>query len=207
MKISRAKRQINYVGDSRDQECLVMPCGWENTAYNRLVHWLAVNVVLAEHNWCGHVAWGRARLVPPHAGHAVTVPESMLRDQRVLRCGNRVVTVRERIRYFLLMRYINLRLLLTRAQTNRFVTSWPSWQRTEHRWCKWKKHVCASRDMWSRIDNSASIRTPRDWFDNALAHSDVQFVLLHICCCRTCFSQLRYILHFIVVFTYLSGYS
>ena len=64
MKISRAKRQINYVGDSRDQECLVMPCGWENTAYNRLVHWLAANVVLAEHNWCGHVAWGRARLVP-----------------------------------------------------------------------------------------------------------------------------------------------
>ena len=76
MKISRAKRQINYVGDSRDQECLVMPCGWENTAYNRLVHWLAVNVVLAEHNWCGHVAWGRARLVLPHTGHTVTVLES-----------------------------------------------------------------------------------------------------------------------------------
>jgi len=74
----------------------VMPCGQENTAYIRFVHWLAANVVLAEHNWCGHMAWGRARLVPPHAGHAVTVPESMLGDQRVLRYSNRVVTVRER---------------------------------------------------------------------------------------------------------------
>jgi len=74
----------------------VMPCGRENTAYTRFVHWLAANVVLAEHNWCGHVAWGRARLVQQHAGHAVTVPESKLRDQRVLRCSNRVVTVRER---------------------------------------------------------------------------------------------------------------
>jgi len=53
-------------------------------------------VVLAEHNWCGHVAWGRAGRVPPHTGHAVTVPKSMLRDQQVLRCSNRGVTVRER---------------------------------------------------------------------------------------------------------------
>ena len=54
----------------------VMPCGWENTTYTPLIHWLAVNVVLAEHNWCGHVAWGRARLVLPHTGHTVTVLES-----------------------------------------------------------------------------------------------------------------------------------
>jgi len=74
----------------------VMPCRRENIAYIQFVHWLAANVVLAEHNWCGHVAWGRARLVPPHAGHAVTVPESMLRDQRLLRYRNRGVTVRER---------------------------------------------------------------------------------------------------------------
>jgi len=60
----------------------VMPCGRENTAYTRLVHQLlAANVVLAEQNWCGHVASCRAWLVLPHAEHAVTVQESMLGDQ------------------------------------------------------------------------------------------------------------------------------
>ena len=55
----------------------------EKTAYTRLVHWLAANVVLAEHNSrCVHVAWGRGRLVLP-VPHAVTLPESMLRDQRL----------------------------------------------------------------------------------------------------------------------------
>jgi len=44
----------------------VMPCGRENTNYTQFVHWLAANVVLAEHNWCGHVTWGRAPLVLPH---------------------------------------------------------------------------------------------------------------------------------------------
>jgi len=60
----------------------VMPCGRANTAYTRFVHWLADNVVLAEHNWCGHVAWGRARLVPPHVGHAVTVPDLLQRANK-----------------------------------------------------------------------------------------------------------------------------
>jgi len=62
----------------------VMPCERENTAYIRLVQWLAANVVLAEHNWRRHVASGRARFVLPHAWHAVTVPESTLGVQPVL---------------------------------------------------------------------------------------------------------------------------
>jgi len=43
------------------------------------------------------MASGQALLVLPlpHAGHAVTVPESTLGDQRVLRYSSRVVTVRE----------------------------------------------------------------------------------------------------------------
>ena len=70
--------------------------------------------------------------MPPHAGHAVTVPESMLRDQRVLRYSNRSVTVRDRKQSF--------RDVL--AELYKFNTY---------------LHFCASREMWSRIVTNDSV--------------------------------------------------
>jgi len=58
------------------------------------------------------------------------------------------------------------------------------WWRNERRRRKWKKHVCAGRASITLHWWEHKIPNCSDWFDNALAHSDVQFV------CRQ-FSQVR----------------
>ena len=61
------------------------------------------------------------------------------------------------------------------------------------------------------VKNSSAVRRFEVWARGCIKfrsfdHSALELPRVRrICCCRTCFSELRYILYFIVVLTYLSG--
>ena len=97
-----------------------------------------------------------------------TVLESMLGDQRVLRYSSRVVTVRER-KPIVPWRLGQVGDALSVDSVSEKSTSAPVARRGRA-----SITVC--------VDENTKIPDCRDWFDNALAHSDVQFVL---------FSQVR----------------